>query len=162
VSRLDSVIRRLEAQRACLELAAGLIAGLDGMVFELGLGNGRTYDHLRAILPAREIVVFERQISPRVEASPDPAQLILGDIHDTLPRAVERFGGTVALVHADIGTGVADANARIAGFVARYLPALLCRGGIVVSDQEMAFAGAQTLPLPDGVAPGRYNIYRAG
>src|SRR6202022_2543720 len=47
VSRLDSFIRRLKAQRACLDLAAGLVRGLDGEILELGLGNGRTYDHLR-------------------------------------------------------------------------------------------------------------------
>jgi len=53
VSRLDSFIRRLEAQRACLDHAAGLIGGLDGVVLELGLGNGRTYDHLRSLFPSR-------------------------------------------------------------------------------------------------------------
>jgi hypothetical protein len=36
MSRLDSFIRRLEAQRACLNLAATLIDGLDGAVLELG------------------------------------------------------------------------------------------------------------------------------
>ena len=63
VSRLDSFIRRLQAQRACLDMAAGLIADIDGLVLELGLGNGRTYDHLRETLPGREIYVCER--SPR-------------------------------------------------------------------------------------------------
>lgn len=162
MSRLDSVIRRLEAQRACLELAARQIVGLPGAVLELGLGNGRTYDHLREILPGREIVVFERRVSARVEACPEPAQLILGDIHASLPRAADRFAGAVALLHADIGTGDAGANARIAGFVAGLLPGLMRQGGIVVADQEMAFPGASRLELPEGVAPGRYNLYRAG
>ncbi|MGH6887075.1 MAG: class I SAM-dependent methyltransferase, partial [Geminicoccales bacterium] len=49
MSRLDSFIRRLEAQRACLDLAAARIADLPGPVLELGLGNGRTYDHLREL-----------------------------------------------------------------------------------------------------------------
>ena len=55
MSRLDSFIRRLEAQRACLNQAAALIVGLDGAVLELGLGNGRTYDHVRELFPDREI-----------------------------------------------------------------------------------------------------------
>ena len=55
MSRLDSFIRRLVAQRACLDHAAQLIGGLDGAVLELGLGNGRTYDHLRSLFPGREI-----------------------------------------------------------------------------------------------------------
>ena len=51
MSRLDSVIRRLRAQQACLERAAALIRGLPGPVFEWGLGNGRTYDHLCQLCP---------------------------------------------------------------------------------------------------------------
>ena len=53
VSRLDSFIRRLQAQRACLEVAIARIADLPGPVLEFGLGNGRTYDHLRELLPTR-------------------------------------------------------------------------------------------------------------
>ena len=49
MSRLDSFIRRLQAQRACLSEAAAQIRGVDGFVLELGLGNGRTFDHLREI-----------------------------------------------------------------------------------------------------------------
>ena len=56
MSRLDSFIRRLEAQRACLNRAAALISGIDGIVLELGLGNGRTYDHLRELFPDREFM----------------------------------------------------------------------------------------------------------
>ena len=55
MSRLDSFIRRLEAQRACLDRAAALIAGIDGAVLELGLGNGRTYDHLRELFQAPNV-----------------------------------------------------------------------------------------------------------
>ena len=56
MSRLDSFIRRLEAQRACLNRAAELIRDIDGFVLELGLGNGRTYDHLRELFPDRDIL----------------------------------------------------------------------------------------------------------
>ncbi len=67
MSRLDSFIRRMIAQRDCLAAAARLIGDIPGPVLELGLGNGRTYDHLREILPGREIFVFDR----RVAAHPD-------------------------------------------------------------------------------------------
>ena len=60
MSRLDSFIRRLAAQRACLDRAAALIDEIDGPVLEFGLGNGRTFDHLRERLPGRAIFVFER------------------------------------------------------------------------------------------------------
>lgn len=161
MSRLDSFIRRLEAQRRCLDLAAREIGHLPGSVFELGLGHGRTYDHLRTILPDRDVFVFERLVDPEAVLRPPSQRLVLGDIHETLPVAADRFAGLVALIHADIGTGDRAHNARIAAFVRGLLPRLLVPGGLVVADQEMRFTGAQLLDPPDGVEPGRYNLYRA-
>ncbi len=160
MSRLDSFIRRLEAQRACIDAAVGMIAGLEGPVFELGLGNGRTYDHLRDRLEGREIFVFERCLAAHPACIPDAAHLFLGDIHETLPAALARFEGTVALIHSDIGTGDAEANAGIAAFLSEYLAAFLRPGGLIISDQSMALGAAETLPLPRGVKPGRYFLYR--
>ncbi len=71
MSRLDSFIRRALAQRDCLGDAARLIDGLPGPVIELGLGNGRTYGHLRTLLPAREIFVFDRQVMAHPDCVPD-------------------------------------------------------------------------------------------
>ena len=70
MSRLDSFIRRLEAQRACLDATPGWIKGIVGPILELGLGNGRTYDHLRGLHPGREIFVFERQPAAHPDSSP--------------------------------------------------------------------------------------------
>ena len=39
MSRLDSFLRRLQAQRGCLNDAAALVGARPGPVFELGLGN---------------------------------------------------------------------------------------------------------------------------
>ncbi len=161
MSRLDSVIRRLEAQRACLNLVAGEIRDLPGPVLELGLGNGRTYDHLREILPDREIFVFERAVAAHPDCVPDVTHLLLGDIHTTLPAAVTRFGPSVALVHSDMGTGDAESNRQLADFLAARLPGLLRPGGVVISDQDGSLAGCEALPLPKGVEPGRYFICRA-
>lgn len=160
MSRLDSFIRRLEAQRACLGLAAELVRMLPGPVLEMGLGNGRTYDHLRTILPGREIFVFERQVAAHPDCIPDPEHLILGDIHETLPVAARRFEGRVALVHMDIGSGDEDANRRIAAFIAKWLPRMLASGGVVISDQEVSIPEAEPLEPPAGVAPGRYFLNR--
>ncbi len=161
MSRLDSVIRRLQAQRACLNRVAEMIRDLPGPVLELGLGNGRTYDHLREILPDREIFVFEREVAAHPDCVPPADHLLLGDIHETLPGAAARFGSSVALLHSDLGTGDAVQNGRIAAFMANHLPGLLRPGGVVISDQDMAYEDAEVLPLPDGVKPGRYFMYRA-
>ena len=160
MSRLDSFIRRLEAQRACLDQAARAIAGLPGPVLELGLGNGRTYDHLRELLPEREIFVFERQLAAHPASMPDAEHLIQGDIRATLPAAGTRIGRPAALVHSDIGTGDAGRNAELAAWLAQALPSLLAAGAWVVCDQPMRSAALAPQPPPAGIAEERYFLYR--
>lgn len=160
MSRLDSFIRRLEAQRACLDMAAGAIADLPGTVLELGLGNGRTYDHLRSLLPVREIVVFEREVRAHPDCIPDDEHLVLGSIEKTLPGYGARRAREAALVHSDIGTGDADRNRRLAAWLSETLPPLLTPGAWVVADQPLEQRHLQSQSLPAGIAPDRYFIYR--
>ncbi|MGH6900449.1 MAG: class I SAM-dependent methyltransferase [Geminicoccaceae bacterium] len=160
MSRLDSFIRRLEAQRACLELAAGQIRGLPGPVLELGLGNGRTYDHLRALLPEREIFVFEREVNAHPDCIPDAAHLILGDVRATLPQAHRRLPGPAALAHIDVGTGDVARNAALAAWLAGVLPPLLAERAWVVSDQPLHGPALAPQAPPSGIAPDRYFLYR--
>jgi hypothetical protein len=160
MSRLDSFIRRLEAQRACLNRAAELIREIDGTVLELGLGNGRTYDHLRELFPHRDIFVCERQVAAHPDCVPPPDRLILGDMRETLPALHEHLAGRVALAHFDVGTGDAAANLAIAAELTPHIVPLLCPGGVLVSDPPIDVPGLTPLPLPDGVAPGRYHMYR--
>ncbi|OMH32671.1 class I SAM-dependent methyltransferase [Motiliproteus sp. MSK22-1] len=160
MSRLDSVIRRLEAQRKCLGAAAGEIANTDGVVFELGLGNGRTFDHLRELLPDREIFVFDRNVAAHPSCIPDDNHLFLGEFQQTLVDVSERFAGQCALVHADVGTGVEGSSRSMARFLSEILEPFLKNGAIVASDQMFNIAGCEALPLPAGVAPNRYFLLK--
>ncbi|MGH8721835.1 MAG: class I SAM-dependent methyltransferase [Burkholderiales bacterium] len=158
MSRLDSSIRRLEAQRACLNYAFQKIAGIEGAVIELGLGNGRTYDHLRARLGAdRRIYALDRQLAAHPACVPE--QFLLGEFREALPELRRRIGRSVALVHADTGSGDEAASGKQALELAPLLDPLLVEGAIVVSDQDMQ-PRWQGVPLPEGVAPGRYFIWR--
>ena len=159
MSRLDSFIRRLEAQRACLGHAAAQIRALQGPVLELGLGNGRTYDHLRELLPEREIFVFEREVNAHPDCIPDAAHLILGDVRATLPQAHRRLPGPAALAHTDVGTGDAARNAELAAWLAGALPPLLAAGAWVVSDQALRSPVLVPQPAPAGIDPERYFLY---
>ena len=161
MSRLDSAIRRLEAQRDCLDRAAGMVTDVPGPVFELGLGNGRTYDHLRASMPDRIIFVFDRHIAAHPDRIPPDDCLFLGDFRETLPAAVDRFRGSVALIHADIGTGDADASRGLARALLPALVLLLAKGGVLVSDQPQVDERLHAEPLPPGVPAGRYFLYRS-
>jgi S-adenosyl-L-methionine methyltransferase len=160
VSRLDSFIRRLKAQRACLGLAVALVQKLDGAVLELGLGNGRTYDHLRELCPDREIYVCERHVAAHPACVPPAELLLLGDMRDTLPAAQVRLAGRIALAHFDAATGDAAATGSFADEIVRLIVPLLCAGAIFVSEPELAGGGLSPLALPAGIAAGRYHLYR--
>jgi hypothetical protein len=160
VSRLDSFIRRLEAQRACIDFAARPGNVPEGPIFELGLGNGRTYDHLRECFRNREIFVFDRQIGAHPSSVPDEAHMMLGELMETLPRAVLRFRGRVAFVHSDLGTGDEKVDRALALKVAPLIAEAVAANGLVASDQPLVIAGWQTLPPPPGIAESRYFLYR--
>lgn len=165
MSRLDSFIRRLEAQRACLDHAAELIAGVDGPVLELGLGNGRTYDHLRELFQSnkarwRDIYVCERQVAAHPDCIPPAGRLLLGDMFETLPAARATLGGRVALAHFDAGTGDAAANLDLATGLRPLTLPLLRPAAVLATQQPMDGPGLARLPLPDGVPEGRYHLYR--
>ncbi len=159
MSRLDSFIRRLEAQRACLDAAARAIAGIPGLVFELGLGNGRTYDHMRQLLPDRRIVVFERDPQPHPGCVPAVDDMIVGDLESVLPEVASQWAGRVALVHSDIGTGDLERNRGVAAELALLLPPFLVPGGIIVSDQPLASAKLAPRATPPPVLADRYFLY---
>jgi len=125
MSRLDSMIRRLLAQRACLEAVAEMIKDLPGPVLEIGLGNGRTYDHLRERLPERTILVFDRVLAAHPDCIPPLDTFFLGELETTLPLAYKRIGATAVLAHADIGSGRDDHDSANAALLARLLPPML-------------------------------------
>jgi hypothetical protein len=160
MSRLDSFIRRLQAQRRCIDHAVELTADLPGPVLELGLGNGRTYDHLRERMPDREIYVFERKIAAHPDCIPPDDRLFLGDVREKLLDAGDRLGGLAVLVHCDIGTGDKTATVALAHQISPLLPRLLAPNAVIMADQEMLFPTATRLALPDGVKEGRYFMYQ--
>lgn len=162
MSRLDSFIRRMEAQRACIDAAARLIADLPGPILELGLGNGRTYDHLRELFPDREIFVFDRQVAAHPECIPDDAHMYVGEVVDQLPAAAAQLGQVAALVHSDIGSGRPDVDARLFAQIVPLLETLARPGCIVLSDQKLPASRWQALPLPDDIPVERYFMYRIG
>lgn len=162
MSRLDSFIRRMMAQRECLDAAARLIEDVPGAILELGLGNGRTYDHLRTLFPDRDIYVFDRQVAAHPECIPDDDHMFVGEVLDRLPDAAARLGKSVALVHSDIGSGRPETDAVLFGRLVPLLETLAVPGCHVLSDQKLPADNWQTLPLPEAVPAERYFMYRVG
>ncbi len=160
MSRLDIFINRMVSQRACLDHAAAITRNLPGPVFELGLGNGRTYHHMCEIMPEREIYVFERAIASHPDSTPPDDKVILGDVFETLPAALMRFGATAGLIHADLGGHDAEKNDIFARRVSPLVEPLLEKGALMVSSDRMYFEGLREIDLPPDAVPGRCFIYQ--
>lgn len=162
MSRLDSFIARMQAQRDCLNFLRPAVDRLPGPILEVGLGNGRTYDHLRDLFPGRDIYVFERQVAAHPDCIPPDDRLFLGEAREALPRAARALGATAALIHTDLGTGDHAANMAMATWLGPALDALTGRGGYVLANQALSVPRWQLQPEPPGVPKDRYFLYRAG
>lgn len=157
MSRLDSFIRRLTAQRDILNHICDSVKELDGPVIELGLGNGRTFDHLRERFPDRRIIAFDRAVGSHKSSTPEADNLVIGEIRETAQKFV---GIRAALVHADIGTGYDEKDAITLTWLPQLAAALLVSHGIVASGLELDHPQLERLPLPRSVKEGRYFLYR--
>ncbi len=157
MSRLDSVIRRLTAQRDCLGVA--LDRAPDGAILDIGLGNGRTYDHLRESAPARDIWAIDRAMNAHPASAPPDGFFLEGEADAMLEALHTRIGRGVALVHYDLGIGVPEEDVPLRASLTGGIANLLVPGGLLVANG--AFEGMAQLPLPNGVAEGRYFIYLA-
>ncbi len=160
-SRLDVFIARMSAQKAFLEDVAARIAGTDGPVLELGLGNGRTFDHLREILPEREIFVFDRSVTAHPASIPDGDHMIIGDIRDTLAFCGPRVKHPAALIHCDLGTGDPTADLAKAHWLAPLIAERTASGGFVATGIELDFGDPFVLlPRTADAELGRYWLYQ--
>jgi S-adenosyl-L-methionine methyltransferase len=160
MSRLDSFIARMQAQRDCLNFLKPKVDALAGPIVEVGLGNGRTYDHLRTLFPGRDIYVFERKVAAHPDCIPPADRLFLGDADRTIPAAAQQLGATAALIHTDLGTGDRAANTAMGRWLGPALDRLAASGGYVLANQPLEVARWQLLPEPPGVPKDRYFLYR--
>ena len=157
MSRLDSFIRRMCAQRDILNDVASRMDDIAGAIFEFGLGSGRTYDHLREIFPDRRIIVFESESKGLPLQRVAPEDLLSGDIRTTTSSLPD---GCAALIHTDIETGVAEVDAELAAWLPGLVGRLLVPGGYVATSADLLDPRLRPCSLPRGVPNGRYFILR--
>lgn len=158
MSRLDSFIRRLTAQRDVLNhLCERMDLPADGPIMEIGLGNGRTFSHLRERFPGRRIIAFDRACGAHASSVPHASDLVLGEICET-GRAFQT--GTAALVHADIGTGYPEVDALTLTWLPQMVAGMLAAGGIAISGLPLDEPSLEPLAVPVSVPKDRYFLYR--
>ncbi len=145
-SSLERMIARLTTQQRLLEEAMRLIAAVDGPLLEVGLGKGRTFDHLRRLMPSRTIYAFDRELHAPADAAPDANHLFLGEFSETLAAAAKN-GRIAAFAHADFGSPDRTHDARQGQTLGPLLQPLVRRGGIVLSDRPLTVEGWTPLPI---------------
>lgn len=159
MSRLDSMLRRLTAQRDGLNWAAEQISAMEGDVLDMGLGNGRTYDHLREILAGRRIWVIDRVLQCHPSCIPPEQDFLQGEARPMLERLAAE-DRRIALAHYDFGFGVKEKDVAEAAALSPVIAEVMAPGGIIVSGQPLA--DFEELDGPEGIPAGRYMFYRAG
>jgi hypothetical protein len=157
MSRLESMRRRLTAQIDGLNWAADYIRDTPGDVLELGLGNGRTYDHLRELLPHRRIWVVDRVMQAHPSCIPPDNCFLQGEADDMLARLAQQ-DARMALAHYDFGFGVKDKDVAEGARLSPMIRAVMHPGGLVVSQQPLV--GFSKIAGPDTIDPERYLFYR--
>ncbi|MEP2716072.1 class I SAM-dependent methyltransferase [Pseudophaeobacter sp.] len=158
MSRLDSMLRRFTAQRDGLNWAAAEISGVAGDVLDMGLGNGRTYDHLRETLPDRRVWVIDRVLQCHPSCVPPEEDFLQGEAVPMLER-LKAEGHKIVLAHYDFGFGVKEQDVAEAAAMSPVIASVMAKGGIVVSGQPLV--GFEELKGPEGIPEGRYMFYRA-
>src|SRR5260370_19181826 len=148
MSRLYSFIARMQAQRDCLNFLKPVVHALPGPILEVGLGNGRTYDHLRDLFPGREIYVFERKVAAHPDCIPPDDRLFLGEARDAIPRAARQLGASGALIHTDLGPGDRQRNIALGKWLCPALAAFAAPGGCVLANPPLHVAPWDRLREP--------------
>ncbi|OQP84251.1 hypothetical protein BTR14_20090 [Rhizobium rhizosphaerae] len=158
MSRLDSFIHRVQAQRDILNHVRDLgLPAAEGVILEVGLGNGRTFDHIRENFPGYRIIAFDRALGAHPASTPGDGDLILGEINETI---CEVAGIGAVFAHADIGTAYPEVDAQTITWLPDGLADALAPGGIAASGLPLDHPALEPLPLPSGIRPGRYHLYR--
>lgn len=133
---------------------------IEGPVFEIGLGKGRTYDFLRSALPDREIFAFDRNVGSYPDCTPDIDHIVLGDFRETLLTVSDQTGGGVALAHCDFGSENRERDDVLAQWLGPAIDRIMAPDGVVATDREMNVGSWHPVELPPGVASGVYILYR--
>ena len=157
MSRLDSMMRRLAAQRDGLEWGKAQTETVEGDYLDMGLGNGRTYDHLREIAPDRRIWVIDRALNCHPSCVPPEEDYLEGEAEDML-RKLAGHGARIVLGHYDFGFGVKEKDVAEAARLSPLIAAVMAPGGVLISGQPLV--GFEQVRGPETVAPERYCFYR--
>ena len=157
MSRLESFRRRLTAQIDGINWAIEQTKDTKGDILEMGLGNGRTYDHLREYAD-RRIWVIDRILQCHPSCVPPEADFLKGEA-DAMLEHLAKNTAQIAFAHYDFGFGVKEKDVEEGGRLSPLIKAVMVPGGMVVSQQPLV--GFTQIWGPESIDRDRYLFYRA-
>ncbi|MBN3562783.1 class I SAM-dependent methyltransferase [Aliamphritea spongicola] len=158
MSRLESMIRRITAQKIGLEWGVKRTKDIAGDFVEIGLGNGRTYDHLRETAPDKKIWVIDRVLQCHPSCIPPDGSFLQGEVDETI-KQMKNNNISISLAHYDLGIGVDDKDEAEAAALSPLIKAIMVEGGLLISSQPLV--GFTQLEGPAEIPAGRYYFYKA-
>ena len=158
MSRLESMIRRITAQKIGLEWGIKQTKDIAGDFVEIGLGNGRTYDHLRETAPDKKIWVIDRVLQCHPSCIPPESSFLQGEVDETM-KQMKNNNIRISLAHYDLGIGVEDKDEAEAAALSPLIKAIMVEGGLLISSQPLV--GFTQLEGPAEIPAGRYFFYKA-
>ncbi len=161
---LERTLMRIDTQIRLIDWAAGRLAEgaayVDGHVVELGLGNGRTYDHLRARLGDRRIIVLDREMKANPDRRPPDGDFIKGEIAATWRTLAASHPNAAALIHADLGDGTDRYDAVLEAWLGEACAALGAPGALILSSTRIMHPDIAPIEPPFTPLGGHYLVYQ--
>ena len=158
MSRLESMMRRLAAQKTGLEWCVEQIKSITGDFVEIGLGNGRSYDHLREIAPDKKIWVLDRILQCHPSCVPPKDSFLQGEANEVMTQMKSDNIG-ISLAHYDFGIGVKDKDEAEAAALSPLIKDIMVKDGLLMSCQPLV--GFTQIEGPAEIPTGRYYFYKA-
>ncbi|MGL1932596.1 MAG: hypothetical protein OCC45_12695 [Desulfotalea sp.] len=144
LTRIERLARRLPIQIDLISQAIEETNKLDGIILELGLGEGRTLEYLENNTSS-PIIVFEIDDNAKMNNVRKTTKLVKGDIFETLPKMLGTLSQGVRIAHVDIGTtDYSDDIDRISP-LQRILESVVNVGGFIVCDRPIDFPSFELL-----------------
>lgn len=162
MSRLEEMVARYTSQRDILNFSLDMIPVGEGLIgIELGLGSGRTYDHLREKLPEMQIFTFDRkcEIHPRIQ---HPGKYFIeGEITSTFPAFAKKHKDAASFVHIDLGTSQKEQDQKLYQELEPSIREILIQDGLLISDRPFS-SSWEAVNLSSLKLEWPYYLYRKG
>ena len=158
MSRLESMMRRLAAQKTGLEWCVEQTEKIKGDFVEIGLGNGRSYDHIREIAPNKKIWVLDRILQCHPSCVPPEDSFLQGEANEVMIQ-MKKDNIRIALTHYDFGVGIKDKDEAEAAALSPLIKDIMVEDGLLMSCQPLV--GFKQIEGPAEIPAGRYYFYKA-